>query len=95
MTVSLRVPGLFKGSNSTGSSSSPSSESSEEAHVWTKSRLAERATCKTTTDLLTLTFLTFHRSANFRLRRLAKVSTLMQRSPVTYALNFLEPLTAI
>ncbi|CAM1508945.1 Fc.00g026840.m01.CDS01 [Cosmosporella sp. VM-42] len=48
MTVALRVPGLLQGSNNTSPSSS-SSESSEEAHVWTRSRLAERATCKTTT----------------------------------------------
>ncbi|KAL6801940.1 glycoside hydrolase family 18 protein [Trichoderma sp. SZMC 28012] len=49
MTVSLRVPGQVQGSNSTISSSSPSSALSEAAHVWTKRRLATRATCKTTT----------------------------------------------
>ncbi|KAF3054755.1 hypothetical protein CFAM422_013264 [Trichoderma lentiforme] len=49
MTVSLRVPGQVQGSNSTISSSSPSSALSEAAHVWTKRRLAARASCKTTT----------------------------------------------
>lgn len=50
MTISLRVPGQVQSSNSTiSSSSSPSSVPSQEAHVWTRRKLAARATCKTTT----------------------------------------------
>lgn len=43
MTVSLRVPGQIQGSNNTALSSS-----SDTTYAWSKSRLAMRATCKTT-----------------------------------------------
>ncbi|KAH7116609.1 putative glycosyl hydrolase, family 18 [Dactylonectria estremocensis] len=45
MTVSLRVPGQIQGSNNATSSSSALSEAT---HAWSGSRLAARATCKTT-----------------------------------------------
>ncbi|KAI1177579.1 glycoside hydrolase family 18 protein [Nemania sp. FL0916] len=55
MTVSLRVPGQPQELNSTSPSipssfsSSSSTEPTEEVHIWSRSRLAGRATCKTTT----------------------------------------------
>ncbi|KAI1110528.1 glycoside hydrolase family 18 protein [Nemania sp. NC0429] len=53
MTASVRIPGRLEQLNSTSSSVSlpaPSSpaDSTEEAHIWARARLAARAVCKTT-----------------------------------------------
>ncbi|KAI1345812.1 glycoside hydrolase family 18 protein [Xylaria sp. FL0043] len=51
MTVSLRVPTQLMGPYNTNSSTSksPSTLPSEAVHIWTRSGLSARATCKTTT----------------------------------------------
>ncbi|KAI0803704.1 glycoside hydrolase family 18 protein [Xylaria sp. FL0064] len=51
MTVSLRVPTQLMGPYNTNSSTSklPSTLPSEAAHIWTRSGLSARTTCKTTT----------------------------------------------
>ncbi|KAI0190106.1 glycoside hydrolase family 18 protein [Astrocystis sublimbata] len=51
MTVSLRAPTQLSGSDSTNSSTSnpPPSLPLDEAHIWSRSGISARATCKTTT----------------------------------------------